>query len=104
MANPWPDYVPVNTDNGNVGSNAPAVVTGVELIPPSPKVSKRMRLENGPQIRREIAKVYRGMKAGEIEASKGTKLIYALETLSRHIERENVNKLTDRLDAIEGRK
>ncbi|WP_336985338.1 hypothetical protein [Altererythrobacter aquiaggeris] len=104
MANAWPDYTPVNAENGAAGWGAPAVDAGVQDKPPSPKpVSKRMRLENGPQIRREIAKVYRGMKASEIPAAKGTKLIYALEVLSRHIEREKVDKLTDRLDALECR-
>lgn len=68
-----------------------------------PGEGKRLRLENGPQIRREIVKVYRGMKVGEIETSKGTKLIYALEVLSRAIERENVEKLAERLDQAEGK-
>lgn len=109
MANPWPAISPEGSTDGNAAWGIPASAAPVSAKPsPSmPKAKagegKRLRLENGPQIRREIVKVYRGMKVGEIETSKGTKLIYALEVLSRAIERENVEKLAERLDQAEGK-
>lgn len=105
----WPSYPAQRAMNGNPGWSDPAgdAVIAVDPIPPAKARAgegKRLRLENGPQIRREIVKVYRGMKTGEIETAKGTKLIYALEVLSRAVERENVERLAERLDAVEDSK
>ncbi len=52
-------------------------------------------------VRREIVKLYRGMKGGEIDIVKGAKLVWTLEVLGRMIERETVEKLAERLDAVE---
>lgn len=78
--------------------------------PPCPKkprakpgTGERFRLENGTQIRREIARLYVEMRRDEIDTAKGTKLIYVLDVLSRAVERENVEKLAERLDAAEGK-
>lgn len=103
MAGGWPSYPAQGAANGNPGWGAPAGNADVQASPPPlvGKAGKRLRLENGPQIRREIVKVYRGMKTGEIDTAKGTKLIYALEVLSRAVERENVEKLAERLEAVE---
>lgn len=109
MGNPWPSISPEGATDGTPAWGIPAAKAPVEAkpSPPVPKAKagegKRLRLENGPQIRREIVKVYRGMKVGEIETSKGTKLIYALEVLSRAIERENVERLEAKLDEAEGK-
>lgn len=109
MANPWPCISPEGSTDGNAAWGIPASDTRIsdKPSPSMPKAKagegKRLRLENGPQIRREIVKVYRGMKVGEIETSKGTKLIYALEVLSRAIERENVERLEAKLDEAEGK-
>ncbi|WP_205958401.1 hypothetical protein [Qipengyuania sediminis] len=62
-----------------------------------------MRLESGPQVRREMARVYRGLEAGEIDPLKGGKLVYVLTEISRAIERENVERLEARLDEAEGK-
>lgn len=109
MATAWPSISPEGSTDGNAAWGIPAGIAPQTAAPSphAPKAKagegKRLRLENGPQIRREIVKVYRGMKVGEIETSKGTKLIYALEVLSRAIERENVEKLAERLDQAEGK-
>ncbi len=109
MASGWPSYPAQGATNGNPGWGEPAgnAANSADPIPPAKAKAgegKRLRLENGPQIRREIVKVYRGMKTGEIDTAKGTKLIYALEVLSRAVERENVEKLAERLDAVEDSK
>ena len=105
MANAWPDYSGQSAQNGKPeGQNIaafPAIVSASP--PPAKRKQSRIRLENGPQIRREMTKVYRGMKNGEIDITKATKMIYALEVLSRTLERENVERLAERLDAVEGK-
>lgn len=108
MAQGWEQYPAHGATNGNVGWGEPAgnpAVASDPLPPAKAKAGegKRLRLENGAQIRREMVKVYRGMKVGEIDTSKGSKLIYALTELSRAIERETVEKLTERLDEVEGK-
>lgn len=104
MAQGWPNYPSIVAENG-AGNVAPSADNcGISTNPLSPKTpGKRLRLENGGQIRREMTKVYRDMKSGALDVAKGTKLIYALTELSRAVEREAVERLTERLDAVEGR-
>lgn len=105
MANAWPDYRAQSAQNGQPEGQNIAAFPAIVSAPPPPakKKQSRIRLENGPQIRREMAKVYRGMKNGEIDITKASKMIYALEVLSRTLERENVERLAERLDAVEGK-
>lgn len=104
MAQGWPDYPSIVAENGAANAASLADNCGNSTNPPPLKSpGKRLRLENGGQIRREMTKVYRDMKAGALDVAKGTKLIYALTELSRAVEREAVERLTERLDAVEGR-
>ncbi|MEG8039202.1 hypothetical protein QP166_07515 [Sphingomonas sp. LR60] len=64
---------------------------------------KRLRIETGAAARRQMVKVYRQMASGELDVTKGSKLIYALTEISRALEREAVEALSERLDKIEGR-
>jgi len=48
-----------------------------------------------------MVRVYRELRAGQIEPGMATKLIYALTELSRLIEREAVETLEGRLEAAE---
>jgi hypothetical protein len=101
MAQGWPDYNPTVATNGADNASLVPVLRGIPANPSTPIVGKRLRLDNGQQIRREIVKVYRAMKVGEMDVTKGTKLIYTLEVLSRAVEREAVEKLSERLEAVE---
>ena len=104
MAQGWPNYPSLVAENGAENLAPSADNCGISTEPPPPKTpGKRLRLENGGQIRREMTKVYRDMKAGTIDVAKGSKLIYALTELSRAVEREAVERLTERLDKVEGR-
>ena len=53
------------------------------------------------RVRSEIVRVYRELRAGEIEPALASKLIYSLTELSRLIEREAVEALEARLAAVE---
>lgn len=112
----WPSTEPLKAVNGNsqdagIAANASGWPT---LPPPStiePEAKKpgkaklgtgrRLRLEKSSQVRSEMVRVYRELRAGEIEPAKATKLIYALTELSRLIEREAVEALEARLAAVE---
>ena len=106
MGNAWPSFTAKNADFCKSDGNEPGAQAALAPPPPPPAKAKRkryVRLENSPQIRREMAKVYRQMQAGEIDAIKGTKLVYVLTEISRTLERENVEKLSERLDEAEGK-
>ena len=106
MGAAWPSFTADQAGfcNGEgVETRAEAEVAPAPPPPPKAKRERYVRLENSPQIRREMAKVYRQMKAGELDPVKGGKLVYVLTEISRTLERENVEKLSERLDKAEGK-
>lgn len=62
-----------------------AVVDGVEVLPPTPP-RLRIPLRSADDVRRELARLYRQMKSGEIAPADGTKLAYVLNLLRQAIE------------------
>lgn len=77
--------------------DAVAIVDGVEVLPPAtPRL--RIPLRNADDVRRELAKLYRQMKAGEIAPADGTKLAYVLNLLRQAIE---TGELETRIAALE---
>lgn len=106
MVNAWPSFTAEKADfRKRDGAETPVEAGFASAGPPPAKAARKrtLRLENGPQIRREMARVYRGLEAGEIDPLKGGKLVYVLTELSRAVERETVEKLANRLDAVEGK-
>lgn len=105
MTAAWPSFTVNGTEfcKGD-GDETRAEADVSPAPPPRPKAARKryLRLENGPQIRREMARVYRGLEAGEIDPLKGGKLVYVLTEISRAIERENVERLEARLDEAAG--
>ena len=67
---------------------------GNVLDPAPPKIN----LHDASAIRREIASVYRDMRAGRIETADGTKLVYVLDVLRKANESE---LLASRLEILE---
>lgn len=61
---------------------------------PSPKID----LRDGHAIRRELAAVYRDMRAGKIEPQNGTRLAYVLDMIRKAYE---TSVLQDRLELLE---
>lgn len=68
---------------------------------PTPVRDRRLPLKTAQHVRGELARVYRAMKAGEMDPSLGTKLTYVLATLGRMIE---VGDLEQRIEALEHQK
>jgi len=66
----------------------------IEAVTPPPKID----LRNANAIRREIAAVYRDMRAGRIEPQDGTKLAYVLNFLSKAYE---TAVMEERLEMVE---
>lgn len=54
--------------------------------PHSPVTAANTPLNTALDVRREMAKVYRGMRGKEIDSGEGTKLIYALSAIGKMIE------------------
>ncbi len=67
-----------------------------ELLTPSPP--KKIDLRDHEAIRRELAAVYRDVRAGRIETQEATRLGYLLDLLGKSLER---GALADRLELLE---
>ena len=107
MAEGWNSYPASGAVNGNAGWGK-ASATPVISSDPTPARTKagegkRLRIESASAARRQMTKIFREMRAGILDVNKGTKLIYALTEISRAIERENVEKLAERLDELEAK-
>ena len=74
----------------------PATIDGatLELLP----LPRDIRLKTADDVRLELARVYRDMRAGRIEMADGTKLAYVLGQLNKSIE---TGQLADRLELLE---
>ena len=97
----WPSY-PQIAENGQTGWPCPPA-NPVPDAHPSPLLrpaSKRLKLETASHVRRELAKIYRETRRGELPTQTATRLAYLLEVLSRQIERSDLEK---RIEALEGK-
>ena len=73
------------------------IVDGVDiLLPATPRL--RIPLRSAGDVQRELARLYRQMKAGEIAPADGTKLAYVLNLLRAAIE---AGDLEQRIQTLE---
>jgi hypothetical protein len=79
------------------GNNAPQSIEGraVALLP----TPSRIDLKTIDDVRVEMARVYRDMRAARIDTQEGTRLCYVLAQLGKLIESGEIEK---RLEALEG--
>ncbi|MBZ0145041.1 MAG: hypothetical protein K8F56_15825 [Rhodocyclaceae bacterium] len=76
--------------------DSPATIDGATLkVLPTPR---RIDLATLEQVRQEMARVYRDMRAGSIESQDGTRLVYVLAQLAKLHESTEVAK---RLESLE---
>lgn len=68
---------------------------GITVLPISPRID----LKTIDDVRVEMARVYRDMRAGRIDTADGTKLAYVLSQIGKLIESGELEK---RLEALEG--
>jgi hypothetical protein len=81
----------------NSDSNLPATIAdGAVTILPTPS---RIDLKTIDDVRVEMARVYRDMRAGRIDTADGTKLAYVLAQIGKLIESGELEK---RMEALEG--
>jgi hypothetical protein len=69
--------------------------SGIAFLPTPPRID----LKTIDDVRVEMARVYRDMRAGKLETADGTKLAYVLSQLGKLIESGELEK---RLEALEG--
>lgn len=74
-----------------------ATLDGVDVLPAA-TTRHRLPLRNADDVRKELARLYRQMKTGEIAPADGTKLAYVLNLLRQAIE---TGDLEMRLVALE---
>jgi len=78
-----------------------------EVLPPAPTHPKRLRLPltTAVDVRKEMARLYREMKAGQIPTQDGSRLGYVLSLLRRTIETADIEQRLEALEkAAEGQK
>ena len=87
---------PEGDENG--GTDRALTIDGAtgSVDPPPPKID----LAKAIDVRREMAKVYREMRAKKIDAADGTKFIYALTAIGKMIE---IHEIEARIEALEER-
>lgn len=99
----WPDFNPPSLA-GNGPWGAPEVLAEPSFVAsplPVPKrASPRLKLETATHVRRELARIYREARRGELKPEAATKLAYLLDLLSRIIERSD---LEQRVEELEGK-
>ena len=67
---------------------------------PTPRISaRRLPLDKLEHVRVEMAKVYRLMRSGELQAQQGTRLVYVLGEISKILA---LTQIEQRLSALEG--
>lgn len=69
----------------------------VEVLPPTPR-RLRIPLRTAREVQRELARLYRQMKGGEIATQDGSRLAYVLNLLRQSIE---ASDLESRIEALE---
>lgn len=79
------------------GIVAPQLLDPAAIPPPSTPLAK-IDLRDAHAIRRELAAVYRDMRAGRILTQDGTRLAYVLDMVRKAFE---TGVLQDRLNALE---
>ncbi|SEO38431.1 hypothetical protein SAMN05216404_11957 [Nitrosospira multiformis] len=79
----------------NVNYSLEALEEQGKLLNPTPP---KIDLHDAHALRRELASVYRDMRAGRIETQDGTRLAYVLDLIRKAFETEDIKK---RIELIE---
>lgn len=112
----WPDYPATWGGNGKPEQAVMPVPQGFAATP-APQVDqsaterpketgkkeKRVRLSDLPSVRRELAKIYSLARSGQMEPQTASRLAYLLDLMAKIMEKEALQGLSDRLEAIERR-
>ena len=94
----WPNYPP-QAGNGQAGWGAPPADPGVAADPtPRRQPSPRLKLETAAHCRRELARIYREARRGELKPETATKLAYLIDLISRVIERSDLERRVEELE------
>lgn len=95
----WPSYPP-QAESGQAGWGAPPADPGIAAEPsPRRQASPRLKLETAAHCRRELARIYRETRRGELKPETATKLAYLIDLTSRIIERSELEKRVEQLEA-----
>ena len=84
----------------NEGWQGRAIAVTDSVPPPPAKTYARAKLQTASDIARELGKLYRLAKSGEMDASLATKLTYILQTMAKI---QVDSELEQRLSALENR-
>lgn len=63
----------------------------------------RIDLKTIDDVRLEMARVYREMRSGNMEAQQGTRLVYVLSQIGKLIEAHEIEKRLTALEALNGK-
>ncbi len=98
----WPIHNQSSDTKNGDASWAKLPATGaIEASPPTPRkaASPRLRLETVRDCRRELKKLFIAARNGEITTQTATRLAYLLDLTSRMIERSELEKRIEALEA-----
>lgn len=86
--------------NAGVATNPPPP----NSVPAPRKPSPRLKLETAAHCRREVARLYREARRGELKPETASKLAYLVDLISRMIERSDLEKRIEALEEVKGGK
>lgn len=95
---------PVVAGNGPQGWPQPGAgpAAAPAPTPPAKMASPRLKLETAANVRRELARIYRETRRGELKPETATKLAYLLDLMARMIERTELEARIAALEALDG--
>jgi hypothetical protein len=90
-----------NDDEAGVNYSLKALEEQGKLLTPTPP---KIDLRDAHALRRELASVYRDMRAGRIETQEGTRLAYVLDLIRKAFETEDIKRRIELIERTERRK
>ncbi len=98
----WENY-PEIAENGQVNDRPSAETCGFDGSPAPCKVaSPRLKLGSVADVKRELARLYREARRGEITTQTATRLAYLLNMMAQLIESAELEKRVEAIEATQG--
>lgn len=84
----------------SVAHPAAALETAEFELVPTPSVTRSISLRNIDEVKHQMQKVFRDMRAGRIDTQDGTRLVYVLTQIAKLHESADLARRLDKLEEL----